>query len=75
MTEAQIQELHDAFNLFDKDKSGSITIHELSNVMNSLGFRPTKQQLLDMVLYIYMCLFFILESSFPPLRITNLLNI
>jgi Ca2+-binding EF-hand superfamily protein len=49
LDEEQKAELQQAFDLFDKDKSGSITINELSDVMNSLGFNPTKQQLTDMV--------------------------
>ena len=34
-------ELRDAFNLFDRDKSGSISLSELKQVLIALNFNPT----------------------------------
>ena len=37
------KEYREAFDLFDKDKSGTITVQELSTVMKSLGMSPNWQ--------------------------------
>ena len=37
MTEDQIAVLQEAFNIFDKDGSGSVTIDELGQIMKNLG--------------------------------------
>ncbi|CAF1055820.1 unnamed protein product [Rotaria sp. Silwood1] len=37
----QIQELHDAFNLFDRDKSGTISSSEIKQILIALNFKPT----------------------------------
>jgi calmodulin len=34
-------ELRDAFNLFDRDQSGSISLSELKQVLIALNFKPT----------------------------------
>ncbi len=34
-------ELRDAFNLFDRDRSGSISLSELKQVLIALHFEPT----------------------------------
>lgn len=49
LSEEQIQSLKDVFDLFDKDKSGSISTDELGDVMRSLGQEPTDGELQDMV--------------------------
>ena len=38
-------DLRDAFDLFDRDKSGSISLAELKQVLIALNFNPTDQLL------------------------------
>lgn len=44
-----LTEYREAFSLFDKDGSGSITNDELGTVMESLGQHPTEEELNDMI--------------------------
>ena len=46
---AELAELRAAFELFDKDKSGTIDKAELGALMQSLGQAPTEEELLDMI--------------------------
>jgi calmodulin len=45
----QIEEFKEAFMLFDINGDGRVTADELGKVMESLGHRPTEQELVDMV--------------------------
>jgi calmodulin len=45
----QIEEIKDAFNLFDKDGDGNITTKELGTVMRTLGQNPTENELQEMI--------------------------
>ncbi len=49
LTPDQIQEIKDAFSLFDKDGDGSITTKEIGTVMKSLGQEPDESELEEMV--------------------------
>eukprot|EP01084_Bolivina_argentea_P195046 334703_1 len=49
LTDDEIAEFREAFNLFDVDGDGSITSTELRTVMISLGQNPTKPELQDMI--------------------------
>merc|ERR1712173_411860 len=49
LTEEQIAEFKEAFSLFDKDGDGTISTKELGTVMNSLGQKPTPQELENMI--------------------------
>jgi calmodulin len=45
MSQEDIDELREAFALFDSDGDGTITTAELGNVMRSLGRKLTKKEL------------------------------
>ena len=49
LTEDQKQELREAFELFDANKSGSIDLHELKVLMRALGFDVKKPEVIKMV--------------------------
>ena len=46
---AQIEEFKKAFSLFDKDGDGTISIKELGEVLHSLGQKPSKLELKNML--------------------------
>ncbi|SPQ24314.1 5ef4de72-1994-4316-857a-dca6952267fa [Thermothielavioides terrestris] len=45
----QIDQYRQAFEMFDKDKTGDITADELGQVMKELGLNPSDQELQDLV--------------------------
>lgn len=47
--EHRLKEYKDAFEMFDKDKDGTITAKELANVMRSLHQDPTERELNEMI--------------------------
>jgi calmodulin len=49
LPEEKIAECREIFNLFDKDKDGSITTKELGEVMKALGANPTQSELQEML--------------------------
>merc|ERR1712072_355010 len=49
ITDEQMAEFKEAFELFDTDKSGSIDSSELDFAMRALGFEPTGQEVADML--------------------------
>jgi len=49
LSEDQKQELREAFDLFDSDKTGSIDLHELKVLMRALGFDVKKPDVIKMV--------------------------
>eukprot|EP01054_Gregarina_sp_Poly1_P010855 Gregarina_sp_Poly_1__10854@NODE_842_length_6017_cov_94_978151_g609_i0_p4_GENE_NODE_842_length_6017_cov_94_978151_g609_i0NODE_842_length_6017_cov_94_978151_g609_i0_p4_ORF_typecomplete_len156_score43_77EFhand_7/PF13499_6/1_1e22EFhand_7/PF13499_6/8_9e12EFhand_6/PF13405_6/2_2e11EFhand_6/PF13405_6/0_0015EFhand_6/PF13405_6/3_4e10EFhand_1/PF00036_32/5_6e09EFhand_1/PF00036_32/1_6e08EFhand_1/PF00036_32/1_8e08EFhand_1/PF00036_32/1_2e03EFhand_8/PF13833_6/6_8e05EFhand_8/PF13833_6/1e15EFhand_8/PF13833_6/0_00 len=49
LSEEQISDFKEAFNLFDKDGDGMITAEELGIVMKNLGQNPTDSELQDML--------------------------
>ncbi|CAD5119994.1 DgyrCDS8577 [Dimorphilus gyrociliatus] len=49
LTDEQIAEFREAFQVFDKDGNGSISTKELGMVMRSLGQNPTEQDLMEMI--------------------------
>jgi centrin-3 len=49
LTEDQKQELREAFELFDANKTGSIDLHELKVLMRALGFDVKKPEIIKMV--------------------------
>ncbi|XP_071796283.1 neo-calmodulin-like [Asterias amurensis] len=49
LTHDQIEELKNAFDVFDKDGNGFITSKELGSVMRSLGQNPTDAELHTMI--------------------------
>ena len=49
LTEYEIWELHEAFNMFDVDSDGSIETNQLGMLMNSLSQYPTKEELEQLI--------------------------
>lgn len=49
VTEEQIAEFREAFNLFDKDGDGNITTKELGTCMRSLGQNPTEAEISELI--------------------------
>ena len=45
----QLEEVREAFNLFDTDGSGSIEVKELKAAMRALGFQVKKAEIRKMV--------------------------
>ena len=49
LSDEQKQEIREAFELFDTDKTGSIDYHELKVAMRALGFDVKKQEVLGLM--------------------------
>ena len=49
LTNDQIKEFQEGFKIFTKDDSGQITAEKLGDMMRSLGFSMTKQEIKDMI--------------------------
>ena len=49
LTPEQIEEIKSAFELFDKDHSGSIDVAELKDAMKALGVYMKKEQVKEMM--------------------------
>ena len=49
LSEEKITEFRAAFELFDKDRDGSITTKELGTVMRNLGQNPSEEELKQMI--------------------------
>lgn len=50
ITEKKIAELREAFEIFDRDNDGYLTIKELAEIMRNLGNAPTEGEIQDMIL-------------------------
>merc|ERR550517_225864 len=48
LSSKKIAEYREAFNIFDQDGDGSISIKDLARVLGSLGHNPAEGQLLEM---------------------------
>lgn len=49
LSEEQKQEIKEAFDLFDTDKTGTIDYHELKVALRALGFEVKKAEVLDLM--------------------------
>ncbi|KAL7697536.1 centrin [Lotmaria passim] len=49
LTKDQMEEIREAFDLFDTDGSGTIDVRELRIAMRALGFEPRKEELRQLV--------------------------
>ena len=49
LSDEQKQEIKEAFDLFDTDKTGTIDYHELKVCMRALGFDVKKKEVLDLM--------------------------
>ena len=63
LSEQEICELHEAFNIFDVESDGSISANQLIVVMNALKQNPSKTEIDDTVFYIVV-IHTILENFF-----------
>ncbi len=52
LDEEHVEELREAFNLFDTDGSGTIDVRELKAAMRALGFTVKKQEIRQMLVSI-----------------------
>jgi len=48
LSEEDLQEINEAFSLFDPAQKGNIQVQDLKKVMRALGFSPEKQELKEM---------------------------
>ena len=48
LTEDRIAEFREAFEIFDKDQDGAITIDELADLLRALGYPPSEQEINNM---------------------------
>ncbi|KAM8723528.1 calcium-binding protein 5b [Acanthopagrus latus] len=48
LTPDEIEELHEAFVEFDKDKDGFISCKDLGNLMRTMGYMPTEMELIQL---------------------------
>lgn len=58
LSEEEIEEIREAFNLFDTDGSGTIDPKELKAAMQSLGFEAKNQTIYQVWCVYYLALFF-----------------
>jgi len=49
LTDVQVAEFKEAFNLFDRDGDGAISTDEVGTVMRSLGLHPTQKDVQDLL--------------------------
>ncbi|PNH04659.1 Dynein light chain, flagellar outer arm [Tetrabaena socialis] len=49
LTEEELDMCRKAFNMFDKDASGTIDVKELRTALSALGQNPTEEELFVMV--------------------------
>lgn len=49
LSKEQIEEIRQAFDLFDTDATGTIDIKEIKVVMRALGFEPRKEEIVKMI--------------------------
>jgi len=49
MDEEQISEFFEAFCMFDKNRDGQISLHELGAIMCNLGLNPTDEELQELI--------------------------
>lgn len=47
--EEKLDEYREAFRLFDKDNSGTISVHEIGRIMKNMGNEMTEDELKDMI--------------------------
>jgi centrin-3 len=49
LTKDQLNEIEEAFNIFDDDKSGTIEVSELKTALRAMGFELSKKEIADIV--------------------------
>ena len=49
LSQEQVEELRQAFDMFDRDKGGSISTRELGFTMRAMGMNPTEAEILDLL--------------------------
>ena len=57
LSQEQVEELRQAFDMFDRDKGGSISTRELGYTMRAMGMNPTEAEILDLLCEVRQLLF------------------
>ena len=64
-----MEELRQAFDMFDKDKGGSINTRELGSIMRAMGMNPTEAEILDLLCEVRFDYYVLLYGGYAHINI------